>query len=134
MSAIYGLGKQGIADGTIAWLTHNMVVVLLSSAYVVDLVSHQYLSDIGAGSRVATSGNLASKTDAAGVFDAADIVFTGVSSGLTITQFAIYRNTGVEATSPLMIYENSAANMPLVTDGTNLTLAWDNGASKIAAL
>ena len=125
----YDFGKQAIADSTgtggVDYLNQNIVVVLLTSAYVVDLATHRYLSDIGAGARVATSGNLSGKTAALGVFVAANVTFPAVAGGSTVTQAAVYRNTGVEATSALLWHINNASNLPFVTDGRDVVLDWD---------
>lgn len=114
------------------WLSNDMRVVLLDSGYVYS-AAHDNLDDVGAGTRVVTSGALASKTAAGGVLDAADVTFLALS-GDVITQGWIYKHTGTESTSTLWIYFNQATGNPFTPVGTTLVLQWDNGATKIASL
>ncbi len=83
-----------------SWLTDNIKLVLLSSAYVYSS-AHANLSDIAAGI-VATSGNLASKTSAGGLLIAANVVFAALT-GAAVTQMWIYHDTGTAGTSTLEI-------------------------------
>lgn len=93
----------------------------------------QFLSDITAGARIFTSGNLASKTVTGGVFDAADVTVTAVT-GASIESLVIYKDTTVAGTSPLVVFIDTATGLPFTPNGGDLTIQWDNGASKIFAL
>jgi hypothetical protein len=133
-NALYDLGRQGFLDGSIDWDTDNIKAVLVDTgAYTVNLSTHQFLSDIAAGARISTSGNLASKTVTAGVADAADVVFTSVT-GATVEAIVIYKDTGTAGTSRLIAYIDTATGLPLTPNGGDVTVAWDNGANKIFKL
>jgi hypothetical protein len=93
----------------------------------------QFLSDITAGARIFTSGNLASKTVTGGVFDAADVTVTAVT-GNSIESLVIYKDTTVAGTSPLVAFIDTATGLPFTPNGGDLTIQWDNGASKIFAI
>lgn len=93
----------------------------------------QFLSDITAGARIFTSGNLANKTVTGGVFDADDITITGVT-GASVEDITIYKDTGSAATSPLVAYIDTATGLPFTPNGGDLTIQWDSGASRIFAL
>lgn len=93
----------------------------------------QFLSDIAAGARIFTSGNLASKTVTGGVFDAADITITGVA-GNSVESVNLYKDTTVAATSPLIAYIDTGTGLPFTPNGGDVTIQWDSGASKIFAL
>ena len=55
-NALYDKGRQGFLEGSIDWDTDTIKVVLIDTAdYTVNLATHQYLSDIPAAARVATS-------------------------------------------------------------------------------
>lgn len=97
------------------------------------LATDQYLSDISAGARIATSGALASKTVTDGVFDAADITFTAVT-GASVESIVIYKDTGSAATSPLIAMIDTATGLPVTPNGGDITVVWDNGANKIFAV
>lgn len=93
----------------------------------------QFLSDIAAGARIMTTANLASKTITGGVFDAADITTLAVT-GASFESLVIYKDTGSAATSPLIAFFDTATGLPFTPNGGDVTIAWDNGASKIFAI
>jgi hypothetical protein len=134
---LYDKGREkflGPATGQINWTNDNIKVVLIDEAlYTVNLVTHEFLSDIPAGARISTTPNLTGKTIAAGVADAADAVFTAVS-GATAEAIAIYKDTGVAATSPLISYDNVASGVPLTPTGSDVTVVWDSGPNKVFKL
>lgn len=129
---LYPKGREGFLDGSIDWDTDNIKVVLLTSSYTYNS-SHDNLDDITAGYRVATSGNLASKTVTLGVADAADLVFSAVS-GSAIASLVVYKDSGAEATSRLIAYIDSYTNLPLTPNGGDITIAWPADANKIFKL
>lgn len=133
-NALYDKGREGFLDGSIDWDTNTIKAVLVDTAlYTVNLATHANLSDVAVGSRVSTSGALASKTVTAGVADAADVTFTSVT-GATVEAIVIYADSGVEATSRLIAYIDTATGLPLTPNGGNVTIAFDNGANKIFKL
>ena len=133
-SALYDLARKAFLDGSIAMLTDNIKAVLVDSAdYTLNLATHQYLSDIPAGGRVATSGNLANKTTTAGVFDADDITITGVS-GDQFEYIILYKDTGTASTSPLICCIDTATGLPCTPNSGDITIQWDSSSSKIFKL
>ena len=132
-NVLYNLAKQKfIAPGTLGptsgdsidVLDDNLVVVLVTAGYTFN-ASDEFLDPaIIVGNRVATSGNLASKTATNGVFDAADVTFAAVS-GSQITQVVLYKTTGTETTSPLVVYWDTMTGLPLTPNGGDITIAWD---------
>ena len=132
--AIYGLGRQKILEGSIDILTDDIKTVLVDTAtYTVSIDADEFLADIGAGERVATSGNMTSKTSTLGVFDAADITYSSVTGDVS-EALVIYKDTGVAATSPLLAYIDTATGLPVTPNGGDITITWDNGANKIFKL
>lgn len=93
----------------------------------------QFLSDIAAGARVATSANLSGKSVTGGVFDAADPTVSAVT-GASVESLVLFKDTTVAATSPLIVYINVATGLPFTPSGGDVTIQWDNGASKIFAI
>lgn len=104
-----------------------------SGGFVVKIGTHEFLSDVPAGARVATSGNLASKTATDGVADAADVTFSAVT-GDQSEALVIYKDTGVAGTSPLIAYIDAATGLPVTPNGGDITVQWDSGANKIFRL
>jgi hypothetical protein len=133
-NALYDKGREGFLDGSIDWDTDTIKVVLVDTDdYSVDLANHDNLDDIAAGARVATSPALSSKTVAAGVADAADTAFSSVS-GDQSEALVIYKDTGVESTSRLIAYIDSATGLPVTPNGGDINVQWDSGANKIFKL
>lgn len=133
-NALYDKGREAFLTAAVNWSSDNIKVVLVDAAdYTVNLATHQFLSDITGVGRVATSGNLASKTVAAGVADAADVTFTAVT-GDQSEALVIYKDTGSAATSPLIAYIDTATGLPVTPNGADITVTWDNGSNKIFKL
>ena len=133
-NALYDKGREGFLDGSIDWDTNDIRVILIDVAdYTVNLATHTFLNEVPAISRVATSGALTSKTAAAGVADAADVVLAAVTGDLS-EAIVIYQHTGVETTSRLIAYIDTATGLPVTPNGGDITIQWDNGANKIFKL
>ena len=133
-NALYDKGRENFLNGNIDWTADNIKVVLVDAAdYTVDLVNHDFLDDIAVGGRVATSGNLSSKTSTAGVADAADVTFSSVT-GDQSEALVIYRDSGTASTSELIAYIDTATGLPVTPNGGDITVTWDNGANKIFKL
>lgn len=133
-NALYDRGRQGFLAGEIDWDSNNIKLVCVDEGDdTINLTTDEDLADRLAGSRVATSGNFASKTTTAGVADAADVTLTSVT-GDQFESIDIYQDTGVEATSLLIANIDTATGLPLTPDGGNVTVTWDSGANRIFKL
>lgn len=133
-NTIYTKAKQSLLQGLIAFDADNIKAVLVDSAlYTPNVSTDQYLSDIPAGARIATSANLTAKTVTDGVFDSGDVTFTAVT-GDESEFVVLYKDTGVEATSDLLVLVDTATGLPVTPNGTDIIVQWDNGANKIFAL
>ena len=136
-NALYDNGRQKFLEGSIAWLTDNIKLVLVDSAlYTVNLVTDEFLSDITSTARVATSGNFASKTSGTpvgGTADAADVTISTVS-GATVENIVIYKDSGAATTSPLLAFIDVATGLPFTPNGGDVTVSWDNGTNRIFKL
>lgn len=133
-NALYDKGRQKFLEGSIAWLSDTIKCVLIDAAdYTVNLATHEFLSDVLAAARVGTPQTLGSKTSTAGVADAADVTFPTVS-GDPSEAILLYKDTGVETTSPLIAYIDTAAGLPVTPGGGDIIVAFDNLANKIFKL
>ncbi len=132
-NALYDTGRNAFLRGDLSWNSHTFKVVLLSSSYTVNLTSHQYLTNIPGGARIATSSALTTSLPGAGVADASDITFTSVT-GSQVTQFVVYRDTGTEATSQLVAYFDTATNLPITPNGGDISITWSNDTNRIFKL
>lgn len=133
-NALYNKAKKAFLDGNINLLTDTLKVVLVDSAdYTVNLSTDEFLSDIPAGGRIATSNALSNKVTTDGIFDADDSEFTSVS-GDVFEAAVLYLDTGVEGTSRLIAYLDTATGLPFTPHGGPLQIRWSSGADKIFAI
>ena len=134
-NALYGKGREGFLDGSIDWDTDDIRVILVDMAdypaFSIDVDDN--LDDIPTAARVKVSDALASKTVTLGVADAADKTLSAVT-GDASEALVIYKHTGVESTSRLIAYIDSATGLPVTPSGGDIAIQWDDGANKIFKL
>ena len=134
MNSLYTKAKQALIAGDIDLDADTIKAVFIDGAdYTPNLATHQYLSDIPAAARVATSGALQNKTVTDGVFDADDIILTAVT-GDQFEYIVLYKDTGVEGTSRLILLIDTATGLPCTPNGSDVTIQWASGADKIFRL
>jgi len=133
-NAMYGKGREGFLGGDIDWDADTIKVVAIDTAqYAVSIDVHEFLSDIAVGARISISPALTAKTKALGAAGAANTVFSAVS-GPDIEALALFQDTGVEGTSRLIAYIDTATGLPVIPNGTDINLNWDTGPNKIFKL
>ena len=132
-NALYGLGKQKLLSGAIDLTTATIKVRLVKNTYAQNLTTDEFISSVTKITGT-TDQTLTGKSVTLGVFDADDATFTAVPAGETSEGVVIYKDTGVEATSPVLAYIDTITGFPLATSGGNITVQWDNGAYKIFSL
>ena len=130
-NTLYDYCRQRFLEAQINWMVDTVKVILVStSAYTPQTAVHQYLADIPVSARIAGPVTLTAKATTGGAADAADCTFTSVS-GATINAIVIYKDTGTEATSPLIAYIDTATGLPITPNGGDIIVTWDNGTNKI---
>ena len=144
-NAIYSKGREGFAGGAVDWDTDDIRAILVRTVagggaggnpvYSVNIATDEFLSTIpnNAYCRAATVA-LGSRTLTDGILDAADGVWTSVATGDAIQAIVVYKHTGVEGTSRLLLYIDTATGLPVTPNGANVTSQWDNGTNKICKL
>jgi hypothetical protein len=123
-NAVYTKAKEALLGANLDLSGATVKCVMVTSAYTYS-AAHQYLSSVGAPSRVATSSGLANKTITDGTFDADDVVFTTPASGSTVIALILFVDTGVEGTSRLICYIDTGTGLPLTTNGGNINIVWN---------
>jgi len=135
-NALFDAGRNAFARGDILWKATGgstiKVVLIDTGAYTVNLSTHANLSDVAAGARIVTA-TLTLIDPSAGVCDASDVNFGNVS-GAQSEALIIYKDTGVEATSTLIAYIDTATGLPVTPSGGPILITWDSGANKIFKL
>lgn len=124
-NGLYQLSKENYDFPDL--LVDNIKVVL-TRGYVPNFTTHEFLTSIVAGSRVATSANLGGKTFTLGVFDANNTTFAAVAVGLACDYLVVYVDTGVDATSRLICgLDTGFAGLPVTPDGSDIQVTWAVG-------
>lgn len=133
-NALFDKARQRFLEGQFVWTTDTIKAVLVDTgSYTVNLSAHEFLADVGAGARIATSSAFTGKAATGGAADANDITFTSVS-GASVEAIILYKDTGADATSPLIAYIDTATGLPITPNGGDIIVTWDNGANKIFKL
>lgn len=135
-NTIYASAREKYLTGGLNWSSNDMRVILCDSGYTYS-AAHNFLDDVPSGARLATSGALTGKTTTDGVADADDVTFPSVAAGDTVTSVIVYRHTGTESTSDLVLYMDetaAGASINRLTDGNDIVLRWSNSATKIFRL
>lgn len=116
--------REALLGADIDPLADNIKMVLVDATYTFS-AAHDNLDDVGAGTRIATSGNLASKTGTDGYFDSASVTFSALPGGDTIVGFWLYKDSGVESTSKLIAWfdaDGAASAISVATSGADVTV------------
>jgi hypothetical protein len=133
-NALYDAGREGFLGGDIDWDANDIRLIFHDNADdTINLATDDFLDDVAAAARVATSGSFASKTKTAGVADAADVVVASVS-GDQFEAIVIYAHTGTEGTSRLIAAIDTATGLPCTPNGADITVQWDSGSNRIFKL
>lgn len=133
-NALFDKARQRFLEGQFNWNTDTIKAVLIDTGtYTANLSAHEFLSDIGTGARITTSGAFTGKATTGGAADANDVTFTSVT-GASIEAIVLYKDTGTDSTSPLIAFIDTATGLPITPNGGDIIVTWDNGANKIFKL
>lgn len=132
-NSLYPLGKQRILEKLVNFKTDDIQVVLVSSDYVLNLNGDEFYAKVQAFA-LGEPKSLENKTTALGVFDADDVTWLKVAAGKTAKAAVLFANTGEPATSPLLGYIDVITGFPVATNGSDISIQWDNGSFKIFSL
>jgi hypothetical protein len=146
-NALYDPGREGIADDTISLsvgVVKAMLVRLTAGGAAVFTASHKFVSDLTATHTIAsTSAALSSKTFTNGIFDAADLApaFAAVASNVNnhviilVQASAVTGGADVAASAQRLIaWLDTGTNLPVVPNGGDVNVTWDNTTNKIFKL
>lgn len=134
-AVLYTKAKQKFLEGGINLTAGTINASLVDTGlYTPNLSTNDFRDDIANDAVIATVA-LTSITVTDGVFNAANATFTSVpASANTIEAIVIWKDTGSQATSPLISFANTATGLPVTPNDGNITIVWDTGANKIFAL
>lgn len=132
-TGFYAKGKQKILNGDIDFDTDTIKVRLVKNTYTENLTTDEFVSSVTKITGT-TDQTLTSPSITNGVFDAADVTFTAVPSGENAEAVVLYKFVTNDADSPVIAFIDSITGFPFPTNGGNVVIQWDNGASRIFSL
>lgn len=146
-NALYGPGREGFLAGEIDWDTAVIKVLLVrltAAGAPVFTSTQKFVSDLTATHTIAaTSAALSSKTVTNGTADAGDLApaFAAVAANaqnhvlVIIQSSAVTGGADVAATAQRLIaWIDTGTNIPIVPNGGDVNITWDNGANRIFTL
>jgi hypothetical protein len=131
-NALYSKAKEAFLNGSINMVANTIVISLVDTGVYTYSASHQFRNEVS-NSAVISSATLANKTITNGVFDADDATFSSVT-GANCEALLIFQDTGIQTTSRLIAFIDSATGLPILPNGGDISVAFSSGASKIFAL
>jgi len=131
-NALYLKAKEAFLNGSINMVANTVTIALIDTGVYTYSSSHQYRNEVS-NSAVISSTTLSNKTITNGVFDADDATFSSVT-GANCEALLIFQDTGVQSTSRLIAYIDSATGLPILPNGGDISVAFSSGSSKIFAL
>lgn len=136
-NALFDTAREKFLEGLFTWSTDTIKAALIDTGtYTVNLSAHEFFNACSAGVVGGASGRSSAFTGKAttgGAADANDVTFTAIS-GASIEAIIIYKDTGVDTTSPLIAYIDTATGLPITPNGGDIIVTWDNGPNKIFKL
>jgi len=121
---LYPKSKEKILSAGVNLIGDTIKIILVDSADYTYQDTHEYLSDVPSAARVATSAALTGKAVTNGVFTASNPTFTAVT-GDSAEAIIVYKDTGVESTSPILAYIDNAGTMTVTPNGNDIPVLFD---------
>lgn len=123
MSGMYSKSKAKLWSGGINMLSTvtTVTAVGVSSSYVVDYASHEFLSSLTG--TVTTPVTLTGVTTTGGKLTANSVTLSTPTT--TCSAVVIYISTGVPATSPLICYLDDSDGLPSQPSDGQIPIDWD---------
>lgn len=131
-NALYPKAKEAFLNGSINMVANTITIALVDTGVYTYSSSHQYRNEVS-NSAVISSTTLSNKTITNGVFDADDATFSSVT-GANCEALLIFQDTGIQSTSRLIAYIDSATGLPILPNGGDISVAFSSGSSRIFAL
>ena len=135
-NALYDAARKRFLEAKINWFVDDIRCMLVSgNSYTPNFSVDEYLSDVPVSARVTSGASLTGKSIVGGAADANDVVFSAVpSSSPIVTAVLLYADYGSEDTSVLIAWLDTAMGLPIVPNGGDIIITWDNGVNKIFKL
>lgn len=142
MSFVYDKAREaflGVASGSINWLTDTIKAQLVSSSYVPNSGTHQYVDPaITPYTGSVTPQLLSGKTATNGEAYASNVTFPTVPVGMVVDYLAFYKESGNQSQSQwqliALLDSSNITGLPLTGSGASVTINFNTGQYKIFRL
>ncbi len=126
-NALYDPARERFLKGEIDWLNDDIRAVLVSTSEgdnpYTFAAGHEYLDDIHADARRATE-DLDDVFATDGKAIAGNSTYTAVS-GAEVGAIVIYKHNADPAAAPLIAYIDDGVGLPIVPNGGDIFINWD---------
>jgi hypothetical protein len=129
-STFYPKAKENLLKGNIDVVNDTVKIAMVDTGTYTYSSTHELYSDLsGVVGTPTTLANVALDVNSIG---GDNVTFDSVT-GSTVEAVVIYKDSGTPATSYLIAYIDTITNSPIVPNGGDLTVVWDD-ATAIATL
>lgn len=131
----YPKGLEHFTSAGINWGSDDIRACLVTADYV-PVAANEFLSSISGvtGAILSRSPSFTGKTNTGGVLNCDNFTFPLVANGFVGKWMVVFKWTGSDATSPLILVDDTGNNFPVTTDGGNITFQVSTGPNKLGAI
>lgn len=132
-NALFDSARQLFLEGALNWKTDPIYVALIDAAKIqVNLQAHNKFNTYQ-GAVVGSPAQLTNKKTDGGAADADDVTFQSVS-GDSVEALLLYKQGVPESNGDLIAWIDNASGLPIIPNGGDIIVTWDNGNNKIFKL
>jgi hypothetical protein len=127
----YPKGLEHFTSAGINFLSDNIKACCVTATYT-PAAANEFLSSVSG--IISRSANLTGKTNTGGVLNCSNFNFSLVPTGNVVKYIVFYKDTGSDASSILILVDDTGENLPTTTDGGDLTYQVSTGPNKLGAI
>ena len=123
---LYGATSESLAESTLgAWESLVVWGMLVNASYVPRINSDKHVSDIPAAAILARFGPMTNQATVNGVCSGVLPQVDSLISSTPAAAIVLYVNSGLDSTSQLLYYSSNGIGFPLLLQGFNYAIAYD---------
>ena len=136
MNRIYPKGLDKFLTGDIDYINDRIICLLVSlQEYTPDFDNDEFLSVVSDDAIIATTVLSGKTTSGTGIGDADDTTFSSVPvNDNEADALIMVKDTGIKDSSPLFLYYDTAAELPVTPNGDDVNISWPDDVNKLFKL
>lgn len=124
-NGFYTIGKVDSLNGNVTWAGGTSLAVhMLNTGYTFNGGDTDFATSCSAHEIGAPGMSLSGMTDGSTGVIGNSVVFTGISSGLTVKSIVVVKDD-LTGGGELLLYYDTGTGFPLTTTGANITIDWN---------